>query len=90
MNDKIKIPSIEGASIMFDTSICSNMYLMAKVCSNDEIDVFFDAMNDRLVDQEFTQVEIDSFIKTSKEVILSLKEQFDKKEAGNGNKAESS
>lgn len=86
MTDEIKVPDVDVVAMLMDTSLCASMYLMGKVCSITEIDTFYGAMDDRLIEQGFDQIKVDEFIKAQKENIFQMREHLNSKEADNGDK----
>lgn len=72
--DKILTP--KEIAMLTDTTICVSLFILAKVCSEEEINIFFEGNKCRLVDQKFTVEEIDKHTKNLKGVVLSLKKSF--------------
>jgi len=66
----------EQIGMLIDTSLCISLFLLAKVCTNKEIDIFFKGNVIRLEQQGFSDKQISKHLKNTREIVDNLKKGF--------------
>jgi len=74
---KPKIIGPEEVGMLIDTTMCISLFLLAKICSKEEIDVFFEGSRYRLKQLEFSDEQIDKHLKNVREAVDGLKNTFE-------------